>query len=175
MHDTLLMADLLKWKEPRAVSIWEFKHEGIPEIINLFRLFWKWSLILGLPVLSAAWIWLPAGIPAAARGLLVCCIVVPSIPLFQLWLTSRFRTVQCIVDKRGLTRQGLDYAQRYPWKQIEAYEFQDYPNVPDVRMLTIRVHQRRRRQERNFRFSPIEVDERRLAELLRQYSAPISA
>ena len=162
------MAALLKWKEPRAVTDYEFKHEGLPALKNMFWLFGKWSVILGIPVTYVTWRWMPEALLPALRGLLICGTFLPAAFSLQFWLSCKMG-IHYQIDKKGLLRFFGDKARRYFWKDIESYRFDDYPNIPDIRQLIISVTFRQKKFEREFRFDPQQVNEQTLAELLRQH------
>jgi hypothetical protein len=164
----MIMAALLKWKEPRAVADYELQHEGIPEFKNLFRLFGKWSFILGMPVLVVTWRWLPEGFFPVLYSLLICGIALLALFCFQVWVSCKVG-VRCTIDKKGITRVFGNEAHRYTWKEIENYQFVDYLHAPNVRVLIITVRRRKRQFERHLRFTPPHVSEQKIAELLRQY------
>jgi hypothetical protein len=161
------MAALIKWKEPRSVSNWQLKHETVPEFMNLSRLFWKWSLILGIPVLVATWYWLPQSMLQMLAGLGLCCAV-PAGFFFTMWLCNKAGTF-CSVHKNGMAKFSGNTGKWYDWREIESYRFDDFPHVENVRRLILKLHRGQRRFERSFHFSPAEVSEDGLRTLLQEY------
>jgi hypothetical protein len=162
------MAGLLKWREPRSVSDWELKHEGVPEFKNLFLVFWKWSIIIGVPVLVATWLWLPQGFLPVLYRLIICCTALPALFAAQV-LVGNWTGTFCIIDKKGITKASGNSPQRYLWGEIESTHFDDYPHAPDVRQLTLRVRRKDHHFDRIFHFSPTDVNENELKVLLNQY------
>lgn len=45
--------DYLTWEKPAVVTEWEWRNEFMPQIKDLFRLWVKWSILLGIPTLAA--------------------------------------------------------------------------------------------------------------------------
>ena len=162
------MAVLLKWKEPSSVAEWELKHNGVPEFKNLFRVFWKWSSIIGLPVLAATWYWLPQAFLPILYRLLICCTALPALCVFQVWANSKAGTF-CIVDKKGIAMTCGNSGNRYNWNEIESYHFDDYEHMPKVRCLVLKVRRGPRQFERSLRFSSTEVSESELQILLHHH------
>lgn len=162
------MAVLIKWKEPRSVAEWELKHDDAPEFKNLFRVFWKWSLIIGLPVLVATWRWLPQAFLPILYRLLLCCTAVPALCIFQVWVNKKAGTL-CSIDTKGLAKTSGDSGKRYGWKEIESYHFDDYAHAPNVRCLVLKVQRGRRQFEHTFRFSPTEINEAELQVLMHRH------
>lgn len=162
------MAHLLQWKEPRSVGEWEWKNKGFAESRKVFFMFVKWSFLIGIPVLIATHIWLPEGFWPVLYRLLTTVTVIPLIIVLPVWLGHRLGK-QCFVTKKGLIVTYADKAQLYWWKEIESYNFADFTPVSGVRVLKVKVQRQRREIEREFRFSPQDVSESQIEELMRQH------
>lgn len=162
------MAHLLKWKEPRAVGGFEWQNEGVSESRKLFFLFVKWSVLIGVPVLIATYIWLPQGFLPVFYRLLTTVSLVPLAIILPIWWKGKFGR-ECYVTKKGLLTTYSDSASFCSWKEIKSYRFDDYVPVCDVRVLKVKIERHGRILEQEFRFSPQDVNESQIEELLRQH------
>ena len=152
---------IFQWTEPRAAAKLDWQHESWPQCKKFIALFWKFGLAIGLPVLVATKIWLPEGFAPAAMGLLGTCSLVPLVGCLQVWMTSKTGKL-CAINKKGLVKSGV----LYEWKSIISHQFSDYPDLPNVRVLSIKVQGKSDEYEREFRFDPNKVSESQIRQLI---------
>jgi len=155
---------IFQWTEPRAAAHLNGQHENWSTCKKFIARFLKFGIAIGLPVLVATKIWLPEGFLPATIGLLVvlvfCCLL-PILAFLQVWILSKAGIV-CAITKKGLVKSSV----LYEWKNIISHKFNDHPDLPNVRVLSLKVHDENGEHERQFCFDPNEVSETKIRELI---------
>ncbi|BCM91721.1 hypothetical protein IAD21_03596 [Abditibacteriota bacterium] len=162
--DEFLAAPLMRWKEPRIASEWEWRHKEWPRWKHIITLFWKAGLIAGLPLFMVLKTCLPISVAPGCFGLFVTCGVLPALLSSQLWMDSKTGTF-CSVRVRGLSKQGMVVE----WEKILAYQFVDLPQLLGVRCLQITFIHKEQEARHHLYFSPDEVDEEKIEQLIQSH------
>ena len=159
------MAASLEWTEPIAVRLWRWQTQELPQIRELFRLFCKWSVLLGIPALIAISRLLPSDLPQAIIGFLSLAILHPVAIAVQVWAVKKER-VRYSVEGNGLRRRGSG-AVLYHWKNIESYRIAEHPHVSGMGVLELKIRWYRR--VRQWSFHPSQISEQELVRALQKH------
>lgn len=159
---------MVKWTTPRVVRRYEWHAEGKPGLFLTLRYAAKWTLVLGLPILFAAWRMAPTELHPVCIALfntpLVLCVYVAITMKLFISVGRPYR-----VDSRGLSyRIGKDEV-RIHWHQIHAWTVGDHPHLPGIRVLTVKAMRLRRLRTLAFPFNPRTTDEARLRQMLSEH------
>lgn len=158
------MSTLIKWKEPQSVVDWD-RHEKMVPQVKILRLFAKYTLILSMPLLLSTWFWAPSVLVTALLGLFFTGCVYPAL-LYCQCLPRRLERQNEIGDEKICQRVGHVCNVSFKWSNIRAYTIVDHPALLEIRCLHLTVRNYKWEGAFDFNFSPNDVDEQRLREIM---------
>ena len=93
----------LAWEKPATVTEWEWRNEGVPQIKDLYRIWVKWSIILGIPTLITIYVLAPELLIGETLVIVALAVVFPAI------LGCRMRVAEKQGCRYRLTGKGLHW------------------------------------------------------------------
>jgi hypothetical protein len=154
----------LEWTEPVAVRQWQWQTQGLPQIKNLFGLFAKWSLLLGIPALLILYRVAPTELPRTASVFLA---ILQSLQVGVQLSANRKDGVRYSVEGKGLRRCASGGTVLYQWKNIESYRFVKHPHISGIGVLELKM--RRSRRVHQWSFNPSRVSEQELSRAMQRH------
>jgi hypothetical protein len=138
-----------QWDEPPEVTAHRWKERS--KVLKRFvLLFFKWSLLFGLPSSIYIAFLQPSALPVALFAVSYPAVFMPALLWLRFWLPSRNRNIRCVIDEQGVgIRIGKYsfYGLHCYWNKITAYEFTDHAVLKDIRCLNVKLlHERRSSQ-----------------------------
>ncbi len=155
----------LQWTEPIAARQWRWQTQELPAVKQVFWLYPKWALVIGVPTLIFVHHLAPEEVAHVATCLFGFAGLLPAYLGLSTWIA-------CKEGKRySIMGEGLRVAYGgkviHPWKDIENYQIVKHPHLPDLRVLEFKM--KRSRKTYQWAFSPSQMDERELEKVMQKH------
>jgi len=162
--------DYLTWEKPVAVKEWEWRNEGVSQTRLLYRLWVKWSIILGLPTLATIYFLAPERLVRSALFIAALAVIYPAVFCFQMWLAQKHGSKYRLTDQ-GLHWRTSDRAGCYLWRDLESFRVYAHKDIPGICVLEFQVKQFK--SPRRWFFDPRQIEERDVARLLSEHGVSV--
>jgi hypothetical protein len=160
----------LTWEKPSVVTEWEWQNEGVPQTKNLYRLWIKWSILLGVPALCTIYFLAPERLLPSTLVVAALAVAQPAVLGYQMRLKQRHGYGYRLTDK-GLHWRTADNGGRYSWSDLESFRIYAHSDVAGVRVLELQV--KRYKSPRRWFFDPQQIEERDITRLLSEHGVSV--
>ena len=160
----------LTWEKPSVVTEWEWQNEGVPQAENLYRLWIKWSILLGVPTLCTAYYIAPESLLRTMLVVAALAVVQPAVLGLQMRVSHK-RGCRYRLTEKGLHWRTADNGGRYSWDDLESFRVYAHGDVAGVRVLELKV--KRYKSPRRWFFDPQQIEERDITRLSSEHGVNV--